>query len=132
VADLSMSHDEGRPTIAEARRFVVDRLNGWDVPDPVVRDLVLITSELVTNAVVHGGSPVELRLERTGSRVVVLVEDDAVGRLPQAQRPSDDDEHGRGLHIVEALSDEWGMRETDRGKCVWSARAWRPAVEGGS
>jgi PAS domain S-box-containing protein len=132
VADLSMSHDEGRPTIAEARRFVVDRLNGWDVPEPVVRDLALITSELVTNAVVHGGSPVELRLERTGSRVVVLVEDDAIGTLPQARRPSDDDEHGRGLHIVEALSDEWGMRETDRGKCVWSARAWRPAVEGGS
>jgi PAS domain S-box-containing protein len=132
VADLSVSLDDGRPTIAEARRFVVDRLNTWDVPAPVISDVALITSELVTNAMVHGGSPVELRLERTGSRVVVLVEDDTVGALPAPRRPSDDDEHGRGLHIVEALSDEWGMRETDRGKCVWSARAWRPAAEGGS
>jgi anti-sigma regulatory factor (Ser/Thr protein kinase) len=132
VADLSMSHRAGEPTIAEARRFVVDKLNRWDVPEPVIRDLTLITSELVTNAVVHGGSPVALRLERTGSRVVVLVQDEAEGSLPKPRDPSDDDEHGRGLYIVDALSDEWGMRTTVRGKCVWSARTWMSAAEGGS
>jgi len=130
VADLSMHRDAGRPTVADARQFVVERLHDWQVPEAVTRDLTLITSELVTNAMVHGGSPVELRLERTGSRVVVEVRDDAAGDLPRPRRPRDDDEHGRGLHIVEALSDEWGIRGTDRGKCVWSARAWS-AAEGG-
>jgi len=132
VADLSMDRDAGRPTVADARQFVVERLHAWDVPEAVTRDLTLITSELVTNAMVHGGSPVELRLERNGTRVVVEVQDDAAGGLPRARRPSDDDEHGRGLHIVEVLSDEWGIRGTDRGKCVWSARAWTTAVGGGS
>jgi PAS domain S-box-containing protein len=132
VADLSMERDAGRPTVADARQFVVDRLRGWDVPEAVTRDVTLIASELVTNAMVHGGPPVELRLERNGSRIVVEVQDDAAGHLPRARRPADDDEHGRGLHIVDALSDEWGIRGTDRGKCVWSARVWTTAAEGGS
>jgi PAS domain S-box-containing protein len=131
VADLSIDR-EGRPSVAEARRFVVERLNDWDVPEPVIRDLALITSELVTNAVVHGGSAVELRLEWRGSRVLVMVQDDEAGGLPLAQAPHDDEEHGRGLYIVDALSDEWGMRPLVRGKCVWSARTWLSAVEGGS
>ncbi|MET0930801.1 MAG: SpoIIE family protein phosphatase [Aeromicrobium sp.] len=132
IADLAMSVRTGTPTVAEARQFVVERLHTWEVPEPVIRDLALITSELVTNAVVHGGSPIALRLERSGSRVVVLVRDEAPGDLPRPRRPNDDDEHGRGLHIVEALSDEWGMRALVRGKCVWSARTWMSAVEGGS
>ncbi|MET1038980.1 MAG: SpoIIE family protein phosphatase [Aeromicrobium sp.] len=132
VADLTMDRGEGRPSIAEARRFVVERLHRWEVPEPVIRDLALITSELVTNAVVHGGSSVGLRLERTGSRVVVLVRDDDARLLPKPNDPGAESEHGRGLHIVDALSDEWGMRPLVRGKCVWSARTWMSAVEGGS
>jgi signal transduction histidine kinase/serine phosphatase RsbU (regulator of sigma subunit)/DNA-binding response OmpR family regulator len=132
VADLSMERDSGRPTVAEARQFVTDRLTDWQVPEAVTRDLTLITSELVTNALVHGGPPVELRLERQGTRVVVEVKDDAPGSLPSSRRPSDDDEHGRGLQIVEALSDEWGIRGTDRGKCVWSVRQWASVPGGGS
>ncbi|MET0447585.1 MAG: SpoIIE family protein phosphatase, partial [Aeromicrobium sp.] len=88
VADLTMAREVGPPTVAEARQFVVDRLHRWDVPEPVIRDLALITSELVTNAVVHGGAPVELRLERTGARVVVLVRDDAPGAHPRPPPPA--------------------------------------------
>jgi hypothetical protein len=63
---------------------------------------------------------------------VLEVQDDAARSLPRPQDPDDDDEHGRGLRIVETLSDEWGMRETDRGKCVWSARTWSSAGRTGS
>jgi hypothetical protein len=61
-----------------------------------------------------------------------MVQDDDAGGLPLALAPHDDEEHGRGLYIVDALSDEWGMRPLVRGKCVWSARTWLSAVEGGS
>jgi PAS domain S-box-containing protein len=124
---MSMHRDTGRATVAEARHFVQASLERWDVPEAVTRDLALVTSELVTNAMVHGGAPVDLRLQRTGTRVVLEVRDDAASSLPRPQDPDDDDEHGRGLRIVETLSDEWGMRTTDRGKCVWSARTWSSA-----
>ena len=129
VSTLSMTHDGTTRSVAEARAFVVGQLDAWDVPDDVVRDLALVSSELVTNALVHGGDQVRVRLERTGPRVVVLVDDDAEDSLPESRAPADDDENGRGLHIVAALSDEWGIRPTGRGKSIWSARAWEP-VEG--
>ncbi|MET0819439.1 MAG: SpoIIE family protein phosphatase [Aeromicrobium sp.] len=124
---MSMHRDTGRATVAEARQFVQSSLQQWHVPEVVMRDLALITSELVTNAMVHGGAPVDLRLQRSGARVLLEVLDDAAGIMPRPQDPDDDDEHGRGLRIVETLSDEWGMRTTDQGKCVWSARTWASA-----
>jgi anti-sigma regulatory factor (Ser/Thr protein kinase) len=131
-ASMSMHRDTGRATVAEARHFVQEHLERWDVPDAVTRDLALVTSELVTNAMVHGGAPVDLRLQLSGTRVVLEVQDDAASVLPRPQDPDDDDEHGRGLRIVETLSDEWGMRSTDRGKCVWSARTWTSVAGGGA
>jgi PAS domain S-box-containing protein len=130
-ASMSMHRDSGRASVAEARHFVQEHLERWDVPDAVTRDLALVTSELVTNAMVHGGAPVDVRLQRTGTRVVLEVQDDAASSLPRPQDPDDDDEHGRGLRIVETLSDEWGMRTTERGKCVWSARTWTSAAATG-
>jgi len=42
---------------------------------------------------------------------------------PRKQRPDSEDEHGRGLQIVAALSERWGTRPTDRGKAVWCVLA---------
>ncbi|WP_031010093.1 ATP-binding protein [Streptomyces sp. NRRL F-5727] len=64
-------------------------------------DLVLVTSELVTNALVHTDGDVDLRLRVSGGRVRL-----AVG------------EHGRGLHLVEALAFTWHTFPTGRGKTV--------------
>ncbi|KQX74735.1 SpoIIE family protein phosphatase [Aeromicrobium sp. Root472D3] len=130
AVSMSMHRDTGRATVAEARHFVQQHLERWRVPDGVQRDLALVTSELVTNAMVHGGAPVDVRLQLDGDRVVLEVQDDAASHLPRPQDPDDDDEHGRGLRIVEILSDEWGMRPTGRGKCVWSARTWTSATGG--
>ncbi len=127
---ISMPRHVKRPTVAHVRERVIERLEQWDVPDDVSRDLTLITSELVTNAMIHGGPEVELRLERRAHQVSVEVQDDAAGELPTTRDPDDDDEHGRGLNIVEVLSDEWGLRRTGRGKSVWSMRAWNPAGGG--
>jgi anti-sigma regulatory factor (Ser/Thr protein kinase) len=104
--------------VPEAREFVTRTLAGWTVPASVTADIVLLTSELVANAVLHGRPPIELRLRRTANHVIVEVFD-AAPFLPRKLRPSPDDERGRGLQLVAMLADRWGTRPTPGGKAVW-------------
>jgi len=84
----------------------------------LVDDIVLLVSELVTNAVIHGRSPIELRLRRARRHVVLEIHDGA-RFLPRKLRPTAEDEHGRGLQLVTILADRWGIRPTADGKSVW-------------
>jgi PAS domain S-box-containing protein len=106
------------PAVAEARRAVAAHLTEWQLPEEAVEEVVLMTSELVTNAFVHGRPPIDLRLRRTGSELVVEIRDRAVYR-PRRRRAKDDDESGRGLQIVSVLADRWGSRANSTGKSVW-------------
>ncbi|MFG3282282.1 ATP-binding protein [Streptomyces sp. NPDC048111] len=79
----------------------------------------LLTSELVTNALVHTehGAVVTATVDEDGLRVEVR---DFVAALPTPHAPSDGDgTHGRGLLLVEALADAWGVCEHGMGKVVW-------------
>jgi signal transduction histidine kinase/DNA-binding response OmpR family regulator len=111
------------PPVAESvggvRRFAHNTLTGWAIPPPVVGDLVLVVSELVTNAIRHSRSPIELRLSRTSDRIVIAVHDGTTA-VPRRLQPNLDAEHGRGLQLVSAISDQWGVRPTEHGKSVWS------------
>ena len=109
---------EDERSVREARTFLRRVLAGWGVPRASADDLELLASELVTNAVVHGSTPAELRLRRTPGRVALEVSDSA-SQVPRRQRPGDDEEHGRGLLLVSSLSEQWGIRPTRRGKAVW-------------
>jgi signal transduction histidine kinase/DNA-binding response OmpR family regulator len=100
------------------RRSVATVLDGWALPAERRDDVLLVVSELTTNAIIHGRPPVELRLRHDGRRVVVEVHD-AAAFLPRKQRPTSDDEHGRGLVLVSRVTERWGTRPTDRGKAVW-------------
>jgi PAS domain S-box-containing protein len=125
--DESLSHrlEPARSAAADARQLVADHLEARDLPAGLVADAVLATSELVTNAVLYGQPPIDLRMRIEGADVVVEVRDQAAHQ-PRKLRPDDDDEHGRGLQIVAALSARWGTRPTEEGKAVWcmlSARA---------
>jgi anti-sigma regulatory factor (Ser/Thr protein kinase) len=108
-----------RPDPAEvsvARRFVADSLtdNGRD-PDTAV----LLVSELVTNAVVHAETPIRLTLRYEGPLVKIEVHDDS-DRMPIAREVEADATSGRGLKLVEAFADEWGVRPIPGdGKVVW-------------
>ena len=104
--------------VQEARAFVDTRLAAWDAPEALVRDAVLLVSELVSNAILHGRPPIELRLRRTDEHVLVEVDDGATV-LPRKLRPTPDDEHGRGLLIASLLADRWGTRPLRDGKSVW-------------
>jgi anti-sigma regulatory factor (Ser/Thr protein kinase) len=78
----------------------------------------LLLSELVTNAVVHAGTDVEVRL--TSNEGVLRVEvSDGNPRLPAARRPSALAGTGRGLHLVQALASSWGVVPVAGGKMVW-------------
>jgi anti-sigma regulatory factor (Ser/Thr protein kinase) len=113
--------------VREARRFAASTLSRWGVPQRVVDIVVLLVSELVTNAVVHGGPPIELRLRQTGTHVVIEAFD-GESFLPRKLRPTPDDEHGRGLQLVALLSDRWGNRPTGSGKSVWCVVSTGPAT----
>ena len=86
----------------------------------------LIVSELVTNAVLHGGcgseAPVRLRIDRRPSSVRMEVVDEGEGFTPVPRVAADRGERGRGLLIVERLAQRWGV-DTGRGTTVWAELA---------
>ncbi|MBN3932418.1 ATP-binding protein [Streptomyces verrucosisporus] len=106
--------------VSAARRRVVDTVRRWglDVPEDRMDDLRLLTSEVITNAVVHTGSTCAVRVRWTGVRVRVEVTD-AAPNPPRVENEVLDAESGRGLLLVSALSAAWGTRPDRAGKVVW-------------
>jgi anti-sigma regulatory factor (Ser/Thr protein kinase) len=103
--------------VARARRAVA-AIADVAQPDRVAA-IVQVTSELAANAVEHAGPPVELRAFATRQRVVVETTDRSA--LPPVRRQSSrDDERGRGLALVAALADTWGVRLGFGGKTTWA------------
>jgi hypothetical protein len=132
----------------QARDFVAATMRAWDLPD-YIDTVQLLTSELVTNGVLHAGTTLELQvtagtLDLTievhdhdhrapvsrGHRLDLLADIDLVLAAGVANEPDDRDATmpvgaagpigaGRGLLLVETLADEWGVAETAVGKSVW-------------
>ncbi|HEX6421819.1 MAG TPA: ATP-binding protein [Acidimicrobiales bacterium] len=104
---------------AAARAFVRRTLAGWGVGR--VDDVVLITSELFSNAVLHGRGEVEVTLSLSGGRVRLQVADGGGVPVPSdVRRPTPDAVTGRGLAIVDALAQRWGNGSDLAGRtCVW-------------
>jgi anti-sigma regulatory factor (Ser/Thr protein kinase) len=102
-----------------ARLFVRCLCEEWGVGG--VADVAeLLSSELVTNAVVHARSAIELEAARTRTDLRVDVRDVGPGAVvPDVHPPSSEAEGGRGLAIVASLADSWGVESTGRGKSVW-------------
>jgi PAS domain S-box-containing protein len=122
---LSRTLEPTESVVAEARHLVTSYLQERGLPESLVLDAALATSELVTNALLHGRAPVELRTRIEAADVLIEVRDQA-SYQPRKLRPDETDEHGRGLQIVAALAARWGTRPTEYGKAVWcvlSARA---------
>ncbi len=115
--------------VALARRFIVERCAEWGCSS-VTDDAELVTSELVTNALVHASTRCELRARIARSVLHIEVEDRG-GGTPDVQAADERDEHGRGLLIVSALSAAWGVdTRSPGGKRVWAQVAAAPAGRG--
>lgn len=103
--------------VREARRFVEQTLRNWSLPDLV--DLsALLASELVTNAILHAHSGVDLSLQRSDDRVRIEVRDDGAGQPLHRETPIEATS-GRGLALVDSLSLDWGVVSHGLGKSVW-------------
>ncbi|MCX5171906.1 SpoIIE family protein phosphatase [Streptomyces antibioticus] len=110
-------------SVATARAFVRDTLQGWGFAD-IVDDAVVLTSELVTNAVVHAGTHADVLCLRSEDGVRIEVGD----RYPEREIPlqgspatmgSPDREGGRGLQLCAAIATRWGVEYTPTHKQVW-------------
>ncbi len=110
-------------SVASARSFVRDTLQGWGFAD-IVDDAVVLTSELVTNAVVHAGTSADVLCLRSDEGARIEVAD----RYPEREIPlqatainmgSPDREGGRGLQLCAALAGRWGVEYTPTHKTVW-------------
>ena len=128
---------EIRPDPAEvgrARRWARSRLAGSGIGDdePLAETLILLVSELVTNAVVHTGCPAVLRLvlpcvweptadagDGPASGTVRLEVADASAKPPAPRHAEGDDTNGRGLELVDGLADRWGWDPDGTGKRIW-------------
>ena len=117
---------------AEARRRVRDAIRSWQVPVDLDAAL-LLTSELVTNAVRHQAGQraqaVVLAIVCSRGRLRVDVHDTSCSLPAVAEVPADA-ETGRGLLLVETLSDEWGFYRTPAGKVVYFTLAFETGQAG--
>ncbi|GAA1937229.1 SpoIIE family protein phosphatase [Streptomyces sodiiphilus] len=124
TARAAATFDPVGRSVATARGFVRDTLQGWGLTD-LIDDAVVLTSELVTNAVVHAGTAAEVRCLRDDKGVRIEVVDRHPDReLPLAEvtrgiTPDTDSEGGRGLLLCAAIATRWGVEYTTSDKCVW-------------
>jgi anti-sigma regulatory factor (Ser/Thr protein kinase) len=100
-----------------ARRVVRTRLQSWDLPD-LLDTAVLLTSEVVTNVIVHTASAPALELARDGAGVRVTVLDGSPVP-PRLRWHSATATTGRGVHMLQDLADDWGWNPVGDGKAVW-------------
>ncbi|MGQ4516613.1 ATP-binding protein [Streptomyces sp. DW26H14] len=118
--------DARRTSVALARQFVISTLSLWGINGEPAEDVRLCASELVSNALAHGtcaGHGFLVRLSSDGDYLRLEVHDsrDAAERRPRVCHAADTDTGGRGMTIVEALADDWGVDDRDPfGKIVWS------------
>ena len=104
---------------SRVRAWMSAKLREWQVPEPVIGAAILCTSELTTNALLHAGTPAEVRVDLTAERLLVAVAD--TGTRGSVTRAHIDalSSRGRGLGLIEELSDSWGTDPTVRGSTVW-------------
>ncbi|MFF4053455.1 ATP-binding protein [Streptomyces chartreusis] len=103
--------------VSDVRHSASEVLRRWDVEKPLADDVQLVVSELVANAIEHGSGWVDLRIAEIMGNVTVEVSD--ANHAPARMRKSEpDDPRGRGLVIVAALAQNWGVSEN--GRTTWA------------
>lgn len=103
---------------AAARALIRDALCRMHISD-VVDEVELLVSEVVTNAARHGAPPITLEVSCEGEAGLVVRVSDGGTSAPVLRTPGLDDEGGRGVALVDVISDDWGIEPTGAGKQVW-------------
>ncbi|MFJ8633365.1 ATP-binding protein [Streptomyces sp. NPDC093568] len=107
---------------AQARRLTRARLNGWAVCEDTCDTAALVVSELVTNAIVHTASEhIVCELHDGADLVRIAVRDEGCAPGEPHQSPArPEEEHGRGLLLIDAMCHAWGAQEHGSGLVVWA------------
>ncbi|MFF3243786.1 SpoIIE family protein phosphatase [Streptomyces sp. NPDC002870] len=123
VADMAVHrYDVGR--VQDVRRFARAQAVDWGL-EKLTDELELLVSEIVTNALIHGQSAVDVRIRKYEDRLRVEVRDNEphppipAAILDIEETRNDEAESGRGLLIVDAIASDWGSSPTGRGKTTW-------------
>jgi anti-sigma regulatory factor (Ser/Thr protein kinase) len=113
--------------VAAAREKVRGQVRSWGLPEELGHNAQLVVSEFFTNAVVHTDScRVRCRLQMCGQRLRIEVCDEGAGcGEPTPRKAATGDVNGRGLQLVSAVAETWGVRsqEPDPGCVVWAELA---------
>jgi two-component sensor histidine kinase len=121
VGALLVRHDPA--SAAFVRHQLASELGAYDLEPDAIDDVLLVASELVGNAIrhtaasPHGTLDVSWDVDASGVRVCVS---DPSAEPPVVRDLSMDEPTGRGLQIVEAVADGWGVERAERGKRVWA------------
>ncbi|MEU2978990.1 SpoIIE family protein phosphatase [Streptomyces hirsutus] len=103
--------------VAEVRATIARKLSDWGL-DELIFTTELILSELVTNAIRYGGSPIEVRMLRDRNLICEVL--DSSSTSPHLRYATMNDEGGRGLFLVAQLAERWGTRYLPTGKIIWA------------
>jgi anti-sigma regulatory factor (Ser/Thr protein kinase) len=109
-----------------ARHFLVEVLRQWGIEGGVADDAQLVLTELATNAVLHARSSFSVDVQAEDACLRIAVRDASTTR-PLAREASTTAPSGRGLQLIAAVSDDWGVDVTASGKLVWAVLPARHA-----
>ena len=124
---VQRTFDNAPADIPRARRYILQQLA--ELPPDVRGVVALMVSELATNCVRHARTPFSVTVHQSNGFVRVEITDRGSGRV-EVRAPRPEEPTGRGLMIVEQLSDEWGVDYADMaGKTVWFTLAVGEAAE---
>jgi serine phosphatase RsbU (regulator of sigma subunit)/anti-sigma regulatory factor (Ser/Thr protein kinase) len=104
---------------SRVRQWMTTHLCEWSVPESVITAAILCTSELTTNALLHAGTPAQVHIDLNAERLLVSVADTGTRGSVARARTDALSSRGRGLGLIEELSDTWGTDPTVRGSTVW-------------
>ena len=104
-------------SVAAGRRLIREALAAWHLED-LIDTATLLTSEVVTNSVLHARTDILLSVRRTSDHTVTISVHDDSPHLPRARRHSSDATTGRGLELLDQLSDEWHVEADPDGKTL--------------
>ncbi|MEU2355774.1 SpoIIE family protein phosphatase [Streptomyces misionensis] len=111
--------------VSRLRRAVSERLARWGLEEAAF-GMELVLSELVTNAIRYGSEPVRLRLIR--DRTLIIEVADGSSTSPHLRYAGTTDEGGRGLFLVQQMTERWGTRYSPQGKVIWAEMAVRQGL----
>jgi len=101
------------------RHWLAATLTHWRVPESVISTAVLCTSELTTNVLLHAGTEARVEIDLSAERLLVSVADSGTRGTVTRARTDSLSSRGRGLGLIEQLTDSWGTDPSVRGSTVW-------------